>query len=173
MSDIFVTSDTHFNHGNIIKYCNRPFRCSRDMDEALVERWNSVVKPDDHVWHLGDVYMNASKGYIEMILGRLNGKKRLVLGNHDNAKDQILQKYFEKIVLWRDFKEFGILLTHVPAHPDSIIKDRLNVHGHIHQRVVQKQSSAGGYLMKDPRYRCVCVEHTNYTPVNIEELRIR
>lgn len=160
--NIWVTSDTHFNHSNIIKYCNRPFSTVREMDEVLIDNWNSVVKQGDKVYHLGDVYMKASKGYIEHILHRLNGNKRLILGNHDNGKDQILQRYFEKVLMWRDFKDFNVLLTHVPVHESSIIKNRLNVHGHIHQNPSPKGP-----------YKCVCVEQTNYTPVNIEDLRVK
>ena len=160
MKNIWVTSDTHFNHSNIIKYCDRPFSSSLEMDEALIENWNSVVKTGDKVYHLGDVYIKAKKGYIESILKRLNGNKRLILGNHDNGKDQILQRYFEKILMWRDFKDFGFLLTHIPIHESSVIKDRVNVHGHIHQR----QSPEGRYIN-------VCVEKTNYTPIHIEEIR--
>lgn len=166
MSNIWITSDTHFNHSNIIKYCNRPFHSVREMDEILIENWNKVVKPTDKVYHLGDVYMKASKGYIESILQRLNGRKRLILGNHDVGKDQILQRYFEKISVWRDFKDHGVLLTHIPLHKDSIIRERINVHGHIHQRHVLTSTGS-----KDKNYFCACVEHTNYTPINIEEIR--
>lgn len=65
MTNIWLVSDTHFNHSNIIKYCNRPYQSVSEMDWDMVEKWNSVVKPNDHVYHLGDVYMKASKGYIE------------------------------------------------------------------------------------------------------------
>lgn len=133
------------------------------MDWHMVEKWNSVVKPQDKVYHLGDVYMGATKGYIENLLSKLNGHKRLILGNHDSGKDQILQRYFEKIDVWRMFPEFGLLLTHVPVHESSLgKKDLLNVHGHIHQN----PSPEGPY-------QCVCVEQINYTPVNIENIRIR
>lgn len=166
MRDIWVISDTHFNHSNIIKFCNRPFDNVRHMDEAMVERWNSVVKPQDKIYHLGDVYMKASKGYIENILHRLNGHKRLVLGNHDNGKDQVLQRYFEKIDVWRMFPEFGLLLTHVPVHHQTLTsKDLKNVHGHTHNN--------GEPIEHKKSYKCVCVEHIDYTPIHIEELRIR
>lgn len=159
MSDIFLISDTHFNHGNIIKYCDRPFATSSEMDWAMVEKWNEVVRPQDHVWHLGDVYFKASKGYIENILGSLNGKKRLVLGNHDNGQDQILHRHFEKIVLWRDFRDHGLLASHVPLHPNSVISGRTNIHGHIHNK------------KPEPGNICVSVEWTDYKPVHIEEVR--
>ncbi|MGD9682620.1 MAG: metallophosphoesterase [Candidatus Obscuribacterales bacterium] len=172
MNDIWVISDTHFNHGNIIDYCSRPFKGIREMDEEMIARWNAVVKPQDKVYHLGDVYMGASKGYIEMVLSRLQGHKRLILGNHDNGKDQILQRYFQKIGIWRMFPEFGLLLTHVPVHESALFrgatgneknpKKLRNIHGHIHQN-------------KSPSddHKCVCVEQIDYTPIHIEELRIR
>lgn len=158
MKNIWIISDTHFSHSNIIGYCERPFQSTEEMDWYMVEKWNSVVKPNDYVYHLGDVYMGASKGYIENIFQQLNGKKRLILGNHDNGKDQILQRYFEKIMLWRNFEK--VVLTHIPLREESIPgKDRINVHGHIHQN-------------KSPEgpYRCACVEQINYTPINLEEI---
>lgn len=173
MKDIWVISDTHFNHENIIKYCNRPFDSVKQMNEYMVEMWNSVVKPGDKIYHLGDVYMGGGFGreYTHFLLKyRLHGRKRLVLGNHDNGKDHILQESFEKIDVWRMFPEFGLLLTHVPVHESSLFrgakgtekdpKKLLNIHGHIHD---QKSPSED--------HRCVCVEHIDYKPVHIEELR--
>lgn len=160
MADIWVISDTHFGHSNIIHFCDRPFKDAKEMDWTMVERWNALVKPSDHVWHLGDVYMKSTNGYANHLLNSLNGHKRLILGNHDLGTDKVLLAHFEKIVLWRDWKDFGILMSHIPLHPSSIIKDRVNVHGHIHNR----ESPDGPYLN-------VCVEKTNYGPINIEQLR--
>jgi calcineurin-like phosphoesterase family protein len=139
------------------------------MNECLVDNWNEVVKPQDKVYHLGDVYMGG--GYARedtvRLLQSLNGKKRLILGNHDNGKDQILQNAFQKIDVWRMFPEFGLLLTHVPVHESTLGEGRflekkfLNVHGHIHNNE-----------SPSVHHQCVCVEHTDYRPVNIEELRI-
>lgn len=172
--NIYVISDTHFNHMNIIKYCDRPWYDADSMNWDMVERWNSVVKDEDIVYHLGDVYMGSgfSTEYTKNLLSKLKGRKRLVLGNHDNGKDQILQNVFQKISVWRMFPEFGLLLTHVPVHessltrgnPDGPIKETStllrNVHGHIHDKEAPSKN-----------HRCVCVEQTNYCPVNIEELR--
>jgi calcineurin-like phosphoesterase family protein len=166
--NIFVISDTHFSHQNIIKFCNRPFETAKEMNEVMVERWNSVVRPQDKVYHLGDVYMGGgfSREYTSKLLSSLNGHKRLILGNHDNGKDQILQRHFDKIDVWRMFPEFGLLLTHVPVHESTLNngmgRELLNIHGHTHTK---------GSPSKD--HQSVCVELINYTPVSIEDLRIR
>jgi calcineurin-like phosphoesterase family protein len=186
MADIWLVSDTHFGHKNIISYSNRPYKDVEEMDWDMVEKWNSVVKDGDKVYHLGDVYMGGqSREYINNILSHLKGQKRLILGNHDNGKDQILQNHFKKIDVWRMFKEFGLLLTHVPVHPSSAerIEHSMvwnngtqqyepkekkyflkNIHGHTHTNAEPDGDTK--------RYKCVCVELINYTPVNIEELRI-
>lgn len=171
MSNIWVISDTHFSHTNIIKYCDRPFENSNEMNEYIIEKWNSVVKPEDKVYHLGDVYMGGDRRDVSSLLRRLHGHKRLILGNHDNGKDQLLFDNFEKIYMWRMFPEFGLLLTHVPVHRSSLHKngrngapafELTNVHGHTHNN-----GSPEG------PYKCVCVELIDYTPVNIEDLRTR
>ena len=150
----------------IHKFKTRPFSTVEEMDEALIDNWNSVVKPGDKVYHLGDVTFGNKENYIENIHKKLNGKKRLIVGNHDDVK--FLAPYFEKVMLWRMFPDWGLLMTHVPVHPSTLGENRftgkqmINVHGHIHSN----PSPEGPY-------KCVCVEqpHMNYTPINIEELR--
>lgn len=159
--NIWVVSDTHFSHANIIKYAGRPFENIEEMNETMVDRWNSVVKDEDIIWHLGDVYFKNPE-----IISRLKGRKNLLLGNHDSGKDQNLLQNFQKIELWKSFPDFGIVMTHIPLHPSCLIKNDgtkvLNVHGHIHE----KDSPEGNY-------RNVCVEKTNFTPINLEELRYK
>lgn len=158
---IFVISDTHFNHSNFLNFTNedgtkiRPFSSVEEMDQLMLDNWNKVVTDSDIVYHLGDVYFGGGHG----ILHSLKGKKRLLLGNHDNGKDQNLHKVFQKIELWRMFKEYNCLLTHVPIHESSLYKVDYNVHGHIHQ-----QDSP------TPNHINVSVEKMNYTPVPLEEL---
>ena len=81
MSKTWLTSDPHFWHLNVIRYCNRPYTTVEEMNEKLILNWNKVVGPDDIVYVLGDFSL-ASRA-VETILPRLNGRKKLILGNHD------------------------------------------------------------------------------------------
>jgi calcineurin-like phosphoesterase family protein len=162
--NIWVISDTHFGHTNIIDYCNRPFESAREMDEKIVENWNATVGEKDIVYHLGDVYFGTEG---QKALPKLNGRKRLILGNHDSGKDQVLLRTFQKIMVWRMFPEFGLLLTHVPVHEKTLAENpkrskMINVHGHIHNQNAYSSN-----------YFNVSVEQIEYTPINIELLSIR
>lgn len=168
MGDIWVTSDTHFGHSNIITFKDaygspvRDFSSVEEMDETLVDNWNSVVKNGDKVYHLGDVFF-GSKDAFKVLWPRLNGSKRLIVGNHDDIKFLSSGGFFSKIAMWRVFTDMGLLLSHTPQHQSGLTGKRkglLNIHGHIHQN----PSPEGPY-------KCVCVEQTNYKPVNIEDLR--
>ena len=79
---IYVTSDTHFNHENIIKYCKRPYENANKRNESLIKNWNKVVKKEDDIFHLGD-FGFGTKEELKSIFNRLNGKKYLIMGNHD------------------------------------------------------------------------------------------
>ena len=165
MRNIFIISDTHFGHKNILNFKNedgsrvRDFVSVEEMDELIVENWNKTVKDEDIVYHLGDVYFGAGHRHIK----RLRGRKRLILGNHDEGKDVMFREDFQKILVWRMFPEFDCLLTHVPVHESALYKVKYNLHGHVH---------SGGHrgLIEDPRYVNCCVEVQNYTPKAIEEL---
>lgn len=152
--NLFFTSDTHFGHSNIIRYCHRPFASAEEMDEVLVERWNGVVRPQDHVYHLGDVAMRRQH---LPILKRLHGHLRLVRGNHDVFKTKEYLQYFDEIYGMRVFD--NLLFTHVPVHPISLKRFRANVHGHTHE-----------VILGEP-YLNISVEQTNYTPVSFEDLK--
>lgn len=167
--NIFVISDTHFNHGNILNFTDRetskpirPFQSVHEMNEIMVENWNNTVKPGDKVYHLGDVFF-GSEVHFKALWPRLNGRKRLIVGNHDPVKFLSSGAFFEKVMLWRKFEH--LLFTHVPVHPSVLQENRfsgkqmVNIHGHIHQN-------------KSPEgpYKCVCVEQTYYKPVHIESL---
>jgi calcineurin-like phosphoesterase family protein len=80
----WFTSDTHFNHGKIIEYVNRPFRDAQEMNEMMIYNWNSVVKPQDIVWHMGDFSFGNEEDWVK-VRKRLNGHISLIRGNHDKT----------------------------------------------------------------------------------------
>lgn len=114
MSKILLTSDSHFGHANVIPYCQRPFRDVAHMNEVLIQNWNSVVNPEDEVIHLGDFSFNER--VVAEILPRLNGKKTLVLGNHDKPHPANKGKTPEKFLEWvNKYQELGwheVVLQH-------------------------------------------------------------
>lgn len=161
--DYWFISDTHFQHENILKFSPSPFSTIEDRDEALIDNWNSLVKPGDFVYHLGDVFF-GSKDKFKTLWPRLKGSKRLIVGNHDDIKFLSSGGFFSKVCLWKVWDGKPLLLTHVPVHEDCmhervIQSGGVNVHGHTH--------SNGS---PDGPYRSVCVELTDYKPVNLEEL---
>jgi len=166
MSAVFLISDYHFGHANILTFRRsdgsllRPgFDNVEQMNEFMVEETNKVVRPQDHLYIGGDVAMRDKD--IEWV-GKLNGKKRLVLGNHDFSKMKLYAPYFEKIFGTRRLDNF--ILSHYPIHPDSIGKARGCIYGHVHDPANN---------IKDPRYFSICVENLNYTPISIEEVASR
>lgn len=177
MPETFFIADTHFGHKGIITFSEtkpfRPFNTIEEHDEELIKRWNSVIGKKDNVWHLGDVVFGARN---LPILERLNGYKRLVLGNHDVYGIEEYSKYFAKIFGIAEYK--GMILTHAPIHPNQLNRWYLNVHGHMHTKdVIETPSSLtineyGQSLITesvlDKRYINVSCEKINLTPVPLD-----
>ncbi len=178
--DIWLTSDTHFGHRNMVEKFTladgtpaRKFASVEEMDETMVTRWNEVVKPSHHVYHLGDVTMHRQIGQIRYsILDRLQGHKRLLLGNHDADHVKNYLEWFEKVYASRVIDR--LLLTHIPVHPESLGRFAANVHGHTHHmtlppalKVDEKGYGARERLVP---YVNVCVEKTDYRPIHLDEV---
>lgn len=170
MPDIWLTSDTHYHHENSWKTFKRadgsplrPFGSTEEMNETMVQRWNEVVRPNDKVYHLGDVTMGRPKDADRNlpILARLMGKKRLVMGNHDMLGLTAYSVYFEEIYGVRVLED--MILSHVPLRPENITERwNVNIHGHLHDKTIP-----------NGLYNCVCVEQTDFRPINLEEVRRR
>lgn len=166
MANIFLVSDTHFGHIGMCKFMRadgvtklRPWVDADEMDEAMVERWNARVGPTDKVYHLGDVVIQRKS---LDIMSRLNGNKVLIKGNHDifDLKDYTAH--------FRDIRGYhvlnGMIMSHVPVHPDGLYRFGANIHGHLHANRVMKDGAI------DPNYFNVSVEHHDYGPVALEEV---
>lgn len=171
--DIWVISDLHYNHANILNFLDyngnktRDFETVEQMNEFLLDKWNSVVKKGDIVYTLGDTFF-GSKDTFKSDWTKFNGSKRLIVGNHDDISFLSSGGFFKKTLFWRMFTEHGLIFHHVPLHPSSLFRGKnsdtpmFQVHGHTH-------------TMGSPKigpYTSVCVEMRNYTPVNIEDLAL-
>lgn len=163
MHEKYAISDTHFFHENILKFKHdghplRQFDDIDDMHETIIRNWNAVVRPQDFIYHLGDVSFKYGSKFNEL-MSRLNGRKRLIVGNHDDVKQESLTKWFEKINLWKGFKEHDFTFTHIPARLEGLRDGHFNPHGHTHL----------GYL-DDLHYINLCVEVRNYTPTHFDTI---
>lgn len=164
---VWITSDHHFGHNNICKFKNqyneplRPWDDVFDMEEELIKRWNERVNPNHYVIHCGDFAMNKT-GY-DRVITRLNGKKILLLGNHDTFDNATYLKHFVQVLSMITLHSQAIL-THIPLHPTSLDNNTINIHGHLHSYSVLDNDKI------DPRYMCVCVEQTDFYPVLLNDV---
>ena len=178
MPAVFLVSDTHFGHKGMCHFTRsdgvtklRPWDTPEEMDEAMVKSWNERVGPKDKVYHLGDVVINRKS---LATMARLNGDKVLIRGNHDIFPDDEYRKYFRELRAYHVVD--GMIFSHIPLHPESLGRFGVNVHGHLHANRVMKPGSAAGEFVTqvvDPRYHCVCVEHTDFAPILFEDVKKR
>lgn len=169
----FFTADTHFGHANIIKYCNRPFGTVDEMDEALIARWNEVVTPRDIVFHIGD-FGFCTPAVAAVIAGRLNGRKFLVYGNHDEQYLFRSDRHGPSLAFKRQFAGVNAILEEkidgqrvVMCHYAMRVWNKSHrgswqLHGHSHGTL----PSQNGLLQLD-----VGVDCWNYRPVSFDEIR--
>lgn len=164
MNKVWLISDTHFFHSNIIDYENRPFRKedgstdAEKMNEVMISNWNSVVGNDDKVFHLGD-FVFGNKLKISEILKKLKGRKILIMGNHDrkHSVKAFLECGFENVykhsIIYND-----VILSHKPIDIHKLCYYK-NVHGHVHTKSLQSD-----------RHINVSAEVNNYTPILWDKL---
>ncbi len=143
----------------------RPFKDIEEHDNTLIQNINAMVKPEDRLYFLGDVAIN--RRCLPMI-HRINGRKKLIKGNHDIFKLEDYTPYFEDIVAYRIYPKLGVIMSHIPIHPAQLeFRFKWNVHGHLHSNVI-----LGGEhpMTPDKRYINLCPEHTNFMPVSMDEI---
>lgn len=172
MPAVFLVSDTHFGHAGVCKFLRddgtklRPWDNPEDMDEEMVKRWNETVRPNDKVYHLGDVVINRKA---LSIMHRLNGDKVLIRGNHDIFRDDEYRQHFRELRAYHVMN--GMILSHIPIHTESLGRFGVNIHGHLHaNRVKYLPTWRIDDTRIDPRYHCVCVEQTDYRPILFEDV---
>ena len=135
LDSVFFTSDTHFGHKNILKFCRntRIGDTPDEMDENIIRRWNEQVKPNDYVFHLGDVaFCGIEKA--KAILSRLNGNIVLIRGNHDSEGMVRLDRWVDVHDIHRlKIHDQSLMLCHYPIYEwDNIHRGAYHLHGHVH-----------------------------------------
>jgi calcineurin-like phosphoesterase family protein len=159
---IWFIGDTHFNHRNIITYCNRPFATVSEMNKALIDNWNKVVRKEDKVIMNGDFALSGKDKIIE-IGQQLNGRKTLILGNHDGAS---LKTYydagFEMVSKYPIVVEEFFIVSHMPQY----VQENgvyVNIFAHVHNSPAFKDVSTRSF--------CTSAERINYTPILFEDIK--
>lgn len=174
----WIISDTHFDHENIIRYCDRPYKNAGQMNEDLIRRWNNRIKPGDLVYHLGDFGLMKSDAPAK-IIPRLNGRKVLILGNHDKTPQRMMDFGFDlampgMVVKVPNMNERYVYLVH---RPQAILPSGLGfdisfvLHGHIHNSLPEhrRRHEAKGEIADIPDFNINCsVEVMNYEPATLE-----
>lgn len=150
---IFLISDMHLDHANIIRHCNRPFQSVVEMNHHLVYNWNEVVTDSDTVFHVGDFCHGNPQWWIDM----LNGRIEFIRGNHDRQLNLIR----ESLTLLHNGEEF--LLTHYPPVKPG---ENWTIHGHTHN------NDLVNYPLVNPALKSmnVGVEVIGYEPVLLDDL---
>lgn len=163
MGKTWFTSDTHFGHANIIRYCARPFADAREMDAALVANWNALVQPGDTVWHLGDFAYRSARPPGEL-LRRLSGTKHLLWGNHDGEETRAHRGWASS----QPYAELSVegerlVLCHYAFHTwKGAGRGALHLFGHSHGRMPGNAQSCD-----------VGVDAWDYRPVGLAEIKRR
>ena len=171
--NVFFTSDTHFSHANIIKYCDRPYKSVDEMDEDIIRRWNETVKKDDVVFHLGDFGMVNQKK-LESIIGRLNGQIYLIKGNHDGNwnTDGLFKLVRQHMVINVD----GVLayLSHCPllSYGGEMLNGRrfIQLYGHVHSRKNMSKHDKQRQARTSWNQCDVGVDNNDYRPISFNEV---
>jgi calcineurin-like phosphoesterase family protein len=174
MPSVFLVSDTHFGHAGVCRFTRndgvtklRPWTDPDEMDEFMIAAWNDRVRPNDKVYHLGDVVINRRA---LKTLSRLNGDKVLIRGNHDIFRDDEYRAYFRELRAYHVMN--GMILSHIPIHSESLGRFGVNIHGHLHANRVMLPGFNGKITdIVDTRYHCVCVEQTpDFAPILFEDV---
>jgi calcineurin-like phosphoesterase family protein len=169
MSNYWLISDLHFGQANSLNFMRkdgkplRPFASVEEMDEYIVDSWNKLVKPSDKVCVLGDVVMNKKN---LPILDRLNGKKSLVMGNHDIIPTTMLGQYFYQI--YGSKEHDTCIFTHIPVHTNQMERWSACIHGHQHSNYTLTDTGE-----RDWRYfnvSCDC-DTMNFMPKSWEDIK--
>lgn len=171
---VFFTSDTHFNHTSIIKFCERPFADVEEMNEKLIENWNNKVTKDSVVFHLGDFAFGGSEVWTEL-LKRLNGEIFLIEGNHDRRQSgadryKLFAGVYRQLLI--KVEDTLFLLNHYPfLCYGSRERGVINLFGHVHTSLNNSGLDAPRLQYLYPTQYDVGVDNNNFTPISFSEIK--
>lgn len=171
---LFFTSDPHYGHENILKYCHRPFSSIEEHDEELIRLWNETVPEDGIVFILGDIGF-CSETYLKTILNRLNGKIFWIIGNHDwrRITPGIMNRFeciTQQMVITVDNKL--VYLNHFPflCYPDSDRHPVYQFFGHVHSGPLSGSSDISRLVHLNKRQYDVGVDNNEYKPISFQDI---
>jgi calcineurin-like phosphoesterase family protein len=159
----FFIADLHFDHANIIKYTNRPFKTVEEMNETLLQRYNEVVKDDSIVFFLGDMAFGRGSRKPRWWLEQLRGSITYIKGSHDHGISPTNLENCYPIFVLDTGEGKNVLLTHEPHQgPSSYHNWEWQIHGHTHDT----------HLVDIRKKRiCVSVEAIDYRPISLAQIR--
>ena len=160
----YFISDTHFDHTNIIKYCNRPFASTDEMNAHILNQWNSTVNDDDTVFFLGDLTYGRGRRTHAFWLHQLKGQLRFVRGSHARRRDLNGIEYFDRLTI--DILGKPVLLIHDSASAWDWSKSHWMIHGHHHNNYPEKHPLVS---QADKRIN-VSAELINYMPISLKAI---
>ena len=156
MRKIYLISDTHFNHANIIKYCNRPFKDVEEMDKIIIKNWNNIVRDKDIVYFLGDLVLSRKKSKkTRELINMLNGEIVIIKGNHDKVGEKF------RIIEYEGYK---FMLIHNPDSSYTFNFDGWVIHGHHHANHLDEYP----FINPIKKRVNVSVEVIDYKPVSLD-----
>jgi calcineurin-like phosphoesterase family protein len=168
----FYISDQQFGQKSIIKMCHRPFIDVDDMNKTMILNHNNAVSTVDDVWILGDLCYKINSSEVYNIISKLNGRKHLIIGNHDGKllQDEECRKLFEDIQQIAKINDNGkeILMFHYPiVEWDGYYRDTIHLYGHIHNNV---NNNAYKVMKNIPNAYNVSADILNYRPRKLEDV---
>lgn len=173
---IYLISDTHFGHINIMVYENRPFENVDQMDRTIIQNWNKIISKRDTVYFLGDFSFYNFNLTQETFL-KLNGIKHLIMGNHDRSHTRTWWKRIGFDIVSKNptilYKE-KLILSHEPFNACEIPEGFINIHGHIHSQKLTYERVILGLTAKDfdlgKKYFNVSADVLGFTPISLDKI---
>ncbi len=162
----YFSSDNHFSHRRIIEYSNRPFRDVGHMNESMINNWNARVKQDDTIYQLGD-FGFGSRDELQKIFDRLNGKKFLILGNHD--------KNAAKLIGWSSINHYAEIHFQPSGGKQMVVLSHyaLRIWNRAHHGALCLYGHSHGSMPGNSQSLDVGVDCWDYCPVTLDEIQAR